>query len=127
MIYHHMAADTQFENPNLITMNEELQVMSGPNATTGVDVPGQGTAPLLNGVQGPVRELDLDGEVLRASRTVGGQGHPDDRMGAATGPSAMTGGQLREEAARFLMTTSSSNTECASVSGTAVGAFVWTL
>ena len=102
-----MASEGQFENPNLMTMNEDLQVMSSPNATTGVDAPGQGLAPTLNGVQNPMKALDLDGEVLAASHAADVPGHPNDRMESTAGPSSMTGGQLREEAARFLTTASS--------------------
>ena len=106
-------------------MNEDSQVMSSPNATTGVDDSGQRPAPTLNGVQNPMRALDLDGEVLGVSRAADVPGHPIDRVELTAGSSSMTGGQLREEAARFLTTASSGisgvNTFTGQPSGTLSG------
>ena len=87
-----MATD-QFENPNLFVMNEDLQVMSRPNATSGEGAQGENQTPLVNGVQNPVRTMNLDGELVS---------QVDERRGPVSfGPSA-TATQPREEAASFL-------------------------
>ena len=87
-----MAAE-QFENPNLIVMNEELQVMSRPSATTGVSARNEPQPPMVNGVRNPLRTMNLDGELVSPA--------DEGRGPVSFGPSVATT-QPREEAERFL-------------------------